>query len=126
MQYKDKIQKLEIEIDDVNERANSFNQLYENESADCQLQMDELNKENIRLKEQLFNLEETLNEFYQEQGASHNVSHELLNKIRELEEINLKLKTEMDQKLSKRNDIKDRNEEYAMKNEVLEKKINEL
>lgn len=32
----------------------------------------------------------------------------------------------MDQKLSKRNDIKDRNEEYAMKNEVLEKKINEL
>lgn len=126
MQYKDKIQKLEIEIDDVNERANSFNQLYENESADCQLQMDELNKENIRLKEQLSNLEETLNEFYQEQGASHNVSHELLNKIRELEEINLKLKTEMDQKLSKRNDIKDRNEEYAMKNEVLEKKINEL
>ena len=126
MQYKDKIQKLEIEIDDVNERANSFNQLYENESADCQLQMDELNKENIRLKEQLLNLEETLNEFYQEQGASHNVSHELLNKIRELEEINLKLKTEMDQKLSKRNDIKDRNEEYAMKNEVLEKKINEL
>ena len=97
MQYKDKIQKLEIEIDDVNERANSFNQLYENESADCQLQMDELNKENIRLKEQLSNLEETLNEFYQEQGASHNVSHELLNKIRELEEINLKLKTEMDQ-----------------------------
>jgi len=126
VQYKDKIQKLEIEIDDVNERANSFNQLYENESADCQLQMDELNKENIRLKEQLLNLEETLNEFYQEQGASHNVSHELLNKIRELEEINLKLKTEMDQKLSKRNDIKDRNEEYAMKNEVLEKKINEL
>jgi len=126
VQYKDKIQKLEIEIDDVNERANSFNQLYENESADCQLQMDELNKENIRLKEQLSNLEETLNEFYQEQGASHNVSHELLNKIRELEEINLKLKTEMDQKLSKRNDIKDRNEEYAMKNEVLEKKINEL
>jgi len=126
VQYKDKIQKLEIEIDDVNERANSFNQLYENESADCQLQMDELNKENIRLKEQLSNLEETLNEFYQEQGASHNVSHELLNKIRELEEINLKLNTEMDQKLSKRNDIKDRNEEYAMKNEVLEKKINEL
>jgi len=126
VQYKDKIQKLEIEIDDVNERANSFNQLYENESADCQLQIDELNKENIRLKEQLYNLEETLNEFYQEQGASHNVSHELLNKIRELEEINLKLKTEMDQKLSKRNDIKDRNEEYAMKNEVLEKKINEL
>ena len=32
----------------------------------------------------------------------------------------------MDQKLSKRNDIKDRNEEYAMKNEVLEKKISEL
>lgn len=126
MQYKDKIQKLEIEIDDVNERANSFNQLYENESADCQLQIEELNKENIRLKRQLLNLEETLNEFYQEQGASHSVSHELLNKIRELEEINLKLKTEMDQKLSKRNDIKDRNEEYAMKNEVLEKKINEL
>lgn len=126
MQYKDKIQKLEIEIDDVNERANSFNQLYENESADCQLQIEELNKENIRLKRQLLNLEETLNEFYQEQGASHSVSHELLNKIRELEEINLNLKTEMDQKLSKRNDIKDRNEEYAMKNEVLEKKINEL
>lgn len=126
MQYKDKIQKLEIEIDDVNERANSFNQLYENESADCQLQIEELNKENIRLKSQLSNLEETLNEFYQEQGASHSVSHELLNKIRELEEINLNLKTEMDQKLSKRNDIKDRNEEYAMKNEVLEKKINEL
>jgi len=126
VQYKDKIQKLEIEIDDVNERANSFNQLYENESADCQLQIEELNKENIRLKRQLLNLEETLNEFYQEQGASHSVSHELLNKIRELEEINLKLKTEMDQKLNKRNDIKDRNEEYAMKNEVLEKKINEL
>jgi predicted nucleic acid-binding Zn-ribbon protein len=126
VQYKDKIQKLEIEIDDVNERANSFNQLYENESADCQLQIEELNKENIRLKRQLLNLEETLNEFYQEQGASHSVSHELLNKIRELEEINLNLKTEMDQKLSKRNDIKDRNEEYAMKNEVLEKKINEL
>lgn len=126
MQYKDKIQNLEIEIDDVNERANSFNQLYENESADCQLQIEELNKENIRLKRQLLNLEETLNEFYQEQGASHSVSHELLNKIRELEEINLNLKTEMDQKLSKRNDIKDRNEEYAMKNEVLEKKINEL
>jgi len=90
------------------------------------LQIEELNKENIRLKRQLLNLEETLNEFYQEQGASHSVSHELLNKIRELEEINLNLKTEMDQKLSKRNDIKDRNEEYAMKNEVLEKKINEL
>jgi len=90
------------------------------------LQIEQLNKENIRLKEQLLNLEETLNEFYQEQGASHCVSHELLNKIRELEEINLKLKTEMDQKLSKRNDIKDRNEEYAMKNEVLEKKISEL
>jgi len=80
------------------------------------LQIEQLNKENIRLKEQLLNLEETLNEFYQEQGSSRSVSHELLNKIRELEEINLKLKTEMDQKLSKRNDIKDRNEEYAMKN----------
>jgi len=90
------------------------------------LQIEQLNKENIRLKEQLLNLEETLNEFYQEQGSSRSVSHELLNKIRELEEINLKLKTEMDQKLSKRNDIKDRNEEYAMKNEVLEKKISEL
>lgn len=82
--------------------------------------------ENIRLKEQLSNLEVTLDEFYQEQGENNNVANQLQTKNKELEEIIENMKKELEIKLNKRNEIKDRNDEFLMKNELLEKKIVEL
>lgn len=71
--------------------------------------------ENSRLKQQLSNLEATLDEFYQEQGQNNNVANQLYTRNKELEEIVEKMRNEMELKLNKRNEVKDRNDEFLMK-----------
>lgn len=126
VEVNEEIKKLEIENQDLNERLNSFSDLYQNEYEESNTIIIEKDKQIEQLQSQLANLEETVEDFYKEHTSK-------LEELKILEDINQELKEEannaridLEKSENNKNNVKDRSSEYNSKIGMAENKIVEL